>query len=812
MSIQNQPKLLIAIYALLGLLALIFAALLYINPLNFESTPPATRTATLLAQAESLRNKGDAVEAEKLCLEALKLTDASEDDLQKAKVYQALGQTYAAEKKQNEAEESYRKAIACLDRHIDQGGEKRLTLENLRQAQQLHAAIEGNLADFLVSIEKYDEAETLYRSAIEKNDQYLGSLELQRQLSSKLTDVLLHSGKKGEAGTLQVEAYASDYATKDLMAETKRIRADFESGQIDSTTERMQLKAISLAAQRKHRFVEYVDAETALSKALLESNRPEDSRKTLAELFVFVNNHTFSHEEKTIWFGRARVIQAATCLALHQDKEAQKLIELAGADDPILLFMTLESLYTTRNARNVEYENYSQLLNRLSEMAHLDEYRKKSLSSDALSELCTLEDQIGISYAAQNEDAKALRHFRQALEIADQRRDKGQEAELHTRLARIAAKQGRYADAEKDFERSAELLASIKPPNAQMERAISGSISGDQTELAEVYSKMQNEPKALLLFKKAADRDIKYGNWVGLLGYAQHLHSHGNYKAARPLYEKTLANLKHQTAPSKHWIDLVEDRLKRLPVFESDSKCDELIAAGKELLAKKNMSAADETFQQAEAAATKRFGKEGLGTAQVYRDIADSYMEAHVETKAKTFYERALDIVSRDKNILLPRANYINYCLCLMKDKDKTKEIDNAKLIVSILLPIDAEIESTDDAFDKQYLCTAQSLIAESYSDQKMDEQAADYYRRAVSTAENLLKTNPSAPFVSLHAETLRNQALNDTKLGKFDAAVAGYKQAISIWEKVRDHDGVPAKIEDARKLMQEAMSQTKRG
>lgn len=147
MSIKDQPKLLLAIYALLGLLALIFAALLYMNPLNLDATPAATRISTLLTQAELLRNKKQSADAEKLCLDALKISDSSTDDMQKAQVYHALGLTYFQSQKLDEADSCYRKALSYLDQQIDQEGKNRLTLENLRRAQNLHAQIEGDLAD-----------------------------------------------------------------------------------------------------------------------------------------------------------------------------------------------------------------------------------------------------------------------------------------------------------------------------------------------------------------------------------------------------------------------------------------------------------------------------------------------------------------------------------------------------------------------------------------------------------------------------------------------------------------------------------------
>ncbi|MBI2812025.1 MAG: tetratricopeptide repeat protein [Candidatus Melainabacteria bacterium] len=110
MQIKNQPKLLLAIYALLAVLAIIFAALLYVNPLSFESTLTATQSANIAGEAELLRQKGQAAQAEKLCLNALKHMQNA-DGIQKAKLYHGLGLTYFQEKKYEESQNSQKQNL-----------------------------------------------------------------------------------------------------------------------------------------------------------------------------------------------------------------------------------------------------------------------------------------------------------------------------------------------------------------------------------------------------------------------------------------------------------------------------------------------------------------------------------------------------------------------------------------------------------------------------------------------------------------------------------------------------------------------------
>lgn len=809
MSIQNQPKLLLVIYALLGFLALIFAALLYINPLNFESTPPNTQTTTMLAQAELLRNRGKVSEAEKICLDALKIVDPTSDETQKAKIYHALGMTYFQEKKFSESQNCYRKALECLDRQIDENGEKRLTLENLRRAQQLHADIEGSLADLLAAQLKYAEAETWYKSALEKNDQYLGSLETQRSLTNRLTGVLTKSGKDNEAATLQAEAYASDFAGKDLMMETKRVQEEYEANQIDSKQKMIELRGLILTAHRKMKAVEYVDAQTALAKTLLESGNPEEAKKTLTPIFEFVKSQPLDPQSETIWLGRARVIEAACCLALHQDKEAQQLINQTAASNVQLLLVTLQQHYQTANCRTVELKDYDRILTRLTEMAHLELCQKKKCNNECLDALAGLYNLLGIAYVRLEELDKADLAFKEALNIATMRKNMGLQAEVNTRMGRIAVQQGRFNDAQKNYERSSNIQASIKPQDAQMKRLIYQAIGENYVELADLYHREQNEPKAIACLKQAYDLDIKHNNYMGIFAYAQYLHVHGDYKAARPMYEKALANLKTAQTVPKPFVTLMESRLQRLPVFESDAQVDSLIAQGRKLLSTKSEHAARETFRRAETAASEKFGSDSLPAAQVYRDIANCYMDAFDYKAAKPLYEHALEIADRNKNVYFPRLNYINYCTCLLTENG-SETAATAKKIITVLTPIVTDIESEPDGFDKPHLSKAEELLGGACITQKLYQQAQEHLNRAVSAAEVQVKINPSDQMRYLLAEALKNQSQNYVRVNNFDAAVTGYKRALSIWEKVKPSAAVIKNLNDTRILLNEAISQKK--
>ncbi len=419
MSIKNQPKILLAIYALLGVLAIIFAALLYVNPLSFESTLTSTQSANVVGQAELLRTKGQTAEAEKLCLNALKHMENA-DGIQKAKLYHGLALTYFQEKNYDAAQDSYRKALACLDQKINQEGAHRLTLENRRAVEHLYAEIEADLAELFVALSKFAEAESLYKSALEKNDQYLGSMEMQQRIAGKLAEVLLKVGKSREAEEMQVEAYASDYASKDLMVETKVVQNEFESGKIDSQKQMTELKALAMAAKRKNRDVPYVDAQTALGKATLEAGNPAKAKKELVPVFYFVNNAHYDEETESIWLSRARVTQAACCLALHDDKEAQKLLDKAGSYNPKLLFMVLQNHLRTASMRQVGLKDYYRLIANLCEKANLESYRKRKLNTETLDELASLYNVLGIACASLNQLDQANHYYKLGLEISRQ--------------------------------------------------------------------------------------------------------------------------------------------------------------------------------------------------------------------------------------------------------------------------------------------------------------------------------------------------------------------------------------------------------
>lgn len=808
MSIKDQPKLLLAIYALLGLLALIFAALLYINPLNLDATPAATRISTLLTQAELQRNKKQLTEAEKLCLDALKISESADDDMQKAQVYHALGLTYFQNKKTEDAENCYRKALSFLDKQIDQNGKNRLTLENLRRAENMHAQIEGDLADLLASQSKYEEAESWYRSAMERNDQYLGSLESQRNFSNKLASVLVKAGKGGQADPLQVEAYASDYATKDLMAETKLIQKEFNDGKIDATKRRLQLKAITVAAQRKKRAVEYVDAQTELAKALLEEGHPEEAKKEVAVVFDFVKKGEFDAKSESIWLGRARVIKAAILLSLHEDKEAQQVLDEAVKANPTLLLSSLLMHTNTANARTVGLKNYADLMTNLAAMAHLEKFHKASLSQEDLSNLIMISYQTGTGYARMRDYNKAKRFLKLAFDLSQGGTDVWMQAEIITHLGMQESNQGNYIEAEKYYQRALGILLSIKPLHAPLDNMVYSSLSVNYCQLGDLYGKMQNDSKALEYFKKAYSCDVKYKNWPGIFAYAQYSNSHGDYRTARSAYEQALANLRAQAAPSQYYIALIENRLKRLPVFKTDTAVEALITEGKKFLTSKNKTAARTSFQKAGSVALEKFGKESFSTAQAYRDIADSFMAVSDFEDARAYYELALDIFGRDKNILLPKANYVNYCRCLSEEKDQARKTANADKVTSMLLPVAKEIESDESSEDRAILCITQELLAEAYSNQAMYKQAQEYYDRGVASAQEQLSRDPREGTRNQLAEALRNQAVNFTEMKKYDSAIDSFKRAIALWEKLKQTPGVAKNLNGARTLLQAALSQ----
>ncbi|CAN5357550.1 hypothetical protein BH10CYA1_BH10CYA1_33150 [soil metagenome] len=809
MSIKSQPKLLLAIYALLGVLAIIFAVLLYVNPLNFESTLSSTQSANILAEAELLRERGQTAEAEKLCLNALKSMENA-DAIQKAKAYHGLALTYFQEKKYSEAEENYRKALACLDQLINQEGAHRLTLENLRTAEHQHAEIEGDLAQLMVTLSKYTEAEYLYKSALEKNDQYLGTMEMQRRLASKLAEVLLKVGKSNEAEEIEVEAYATDYASKDLMAEIKLVQDEFESGKIDSPKQMAELKALALTAKRKGRDVPYVDAQTALGKATLEAGDPARAKKELIPVFYFVKNAHYDKETESIWLSRARVTQAACCLALHQDQEAQRLLNEAGSVNPILLFMVLQQHLRTASMRQVGLKDYYLLITDLGEKANLESYKKRKLNTETLEQLANLYNVLGIACASFKQLDKANHYYKRSLEISQQTKNIGRQAELDTRLARIAVLQKKYDEAQHYYDQSTSLHARIMPQNAELAKLINQSISENYAELASMYNTLKNQSKAEFNYKLAYDKDKKNHNWMGIYAFAQYMHARGDYRRAHANYELALNNLKISPAPSKQYIDLMENRLKRLPVFISDANVDALVKQGNNLLIENKTDAARQVFQKAEAAAIDKFGKDSLESAQVYRDIANCYMGAHLTADAQPLYERALDIAQKNK-VQFPRVNYQQFCVCLSKDKDDSKKIDNAKKTITVLSPIVSEIEVDGDALDKHFLSSAELLIGKAFAAQSMYAQAQDYFNKGVSAAEYQVTIDPRDEIKCLLADALKDRSLNQARLRRFKAAIAGYKRAIEILENVKASPPVARELSDTRILLDDTIAESKK-
>lgn len=808
-ALSNQPKLLLAIYALLGVLAIIFAALLCVNPFNFESTLSSTETTNIVAQVELLRTRGETDEAERLCLNTLKKLEAA-DGIQKAKVYQQLGLTYFIEKKYDQGQDCYRKALSFLDQLLNQEGAHRLTLENLRTVEQLDAAVESDLADLLVKLSKYAEAESLYKSALEKNDQYLGTIDVQRHLTSKLSDVLLKLGKNSEAEDLQVEAYSSDYASKDLMHEIKRVQGEFESGKIDSIQQITQLKALALAAKRKNRNVPYVDAQTALGKATLEAGDPAQAKKHLAPVFYFVDNAHYDEETESIWLSRARVTQAACCLALHEDKEAEKLLDKAGSFNPKLLFTVLQFHLNTASARQVGLKDYYRLIVELAEKSNLESYKKRKLTKESLEELSALYNLLGIAYASFEQLDKAEHCYKLGLEIAKQTKNIGRQAEIDTRLGRVAVLQKRYAEAEQYYENSTRLQSSIKPPSTLAAKMINQSISENYAELASMYNTLKNNSKAEHCYKLAYDKDLKSHNWLGIYAYAQYMHVRGDLKGARAAYEDALRNLKASDNPQTEYVGLIENRLKRLPVYTSDPTVDALVRQGNDLLEEKKIDAARVVLQKAASAAAAKFGKDSLESAQVYRDIANCYMNALLRTDALPFYARAIEIAQKNK-VQYPRINYKKYCICLSQDPDKSKKIDNAKKIIAVLTPIVAEVEADPDPLDKLNLSSGDLLLGEAYSAQSMYAQAEDYFNRGVAAAEYQVSVSRGDMTNGQLAEALKARATNYSRLKKYDQAIAGYKQAIAILEKVAPDPTVNAKLSDTRILLSDTTAEAKK-
>ncbi len=272
MSIQKQPKLLLLIYALVAILAGTLAILVCLNPWAPETIPVAVRCDAALVQANLSLKGGHVIETERLCLDALKMIETSSDEFQRARVLHALGLTYMQEKKLPAAEQTLRKALASLDQVIAKNGQtapNKPTVDNLRSAQQKYAVIEGDLASVLSDLSRYSEAESAYKSALKRNDLYLGNLEVQSNLSNNLAKVLLKNGKNAAAEELEIEGEANELSTKDLLAEVNMRLQELAAGKITRPIQKPLLSVVYVGLAECYVAQKlYVEAESNYNKSL----------------------------------------------------------------------------------------------------------------------------------------------------------------------------------------------------------------------------------------------------------------------------------------------------------------------------------------------------------------------------------------------------------------------------------------------------------------------------------------------------------------------------------------------------------------
>jgi tetratricopeptide (TPR) repeat protein len=224
-------------------------------------------------------------------------------------------------------------------------------------------------------------------------------------------------------------------------------------------------------------------------------------------------------------------------------------------------------------------------------------------------------------YATLNEDEKANHYFKSALLLAERLKNPGLQAEVSTRSGRVALKQEKYIEAQRFFEHSNAIQSSIKIDNEQAIRLINQSISENYCDIARVFEAQKDEAKVRAYYKLAYEHDIPYHNWMGMLNYAQFLQSRGDYKGARPIYEKSLTNLKTIADMPKYFEDLLQNRLRRLPNIKGDPAVDALVEEGRKRVSEKNIDIARATFQKAIDAAVEKFGRDSIESAQKLQNV-----------------------------------------------------------------------------------------------------------------------------------------------------------------------------------------------
>ncbi len=788
MSIQKQPKLLLLIYALVAVLAGTLAILVCLNPWAPETTPAAVRCDAALVQADLSTKSGHVFEAERLCLDALKVIETSSDEFQRARVLHALGLTYMQEKKLPAAEQTLRKALASLDQLIAKNGQtdpNKPTVDNLRSAQQKYAVIEGDLAAVLSDLSRYSEAESAYKSALKRNDLYLGSLEVQNNLSNNLAKVLLKNGKNAAAEELEIESEANELATKDLLAEVKMRLQDLAAEKITRAEAIRNFKAISLSAKRRDQDVPYMDAQTCVGRTYLEAGQIPEAKQALAVVFKYVKAQQHDPHDEAIWLARARVSQAICCQLTDEKAEAREMLKQASLVDSQMFIGLLQS-HLNEAVAEKNGEHYLLEVLQLYQDAHLENLVKLPLKPDVVGELEALVDSIGCQWGILKHYDKANVFLHRALELCAQsgNANSSEAASILNHLARVANLTGRYAEAVRYYNQSLTILAKLKPQSAQVAQQNAAATSADLAELASVYCNLQDFDKAEIYYKKAFANDVKTHNWNWLIILGQYYQSLGDYKKAKSAYQRALVASRTMPDMPKDTIALIQSRYDAIQVFPSDARADLLEQQGKRYVQKNNLQQARAAFMEASKITSQKYGVDSLELAQSSRDIADIYFTQPNYENAAEYYQRAYSIF-KSKHVPVSNRFILNAATSYLKRKNPGKQIEDAKVAIVMLNKLVADIDASKDQIQKPLLTAVYVRLAECYVAQKLYVEAESNYNKSLEVCERNLKSVPNDPNRCALASALKEAASNYVLENKYDLAFPAFKRALSIWEKV---------------------------
>lgn len=786
MAIRKQSTLLIVIYALLGVLGLIFVGLFFLNPFSLESTPVTTRVDANLTKAELLRTESKLDQAEELCEKAHAMLGSREDDVRKAKILHLLGRVQTQKRKYEKARDNLKLALVCLDHHISQLKTRRANLQELRAAEQQHALVEGDLGRAFAAMGNYAEAEAWVKSALEINDQYLGSLVVQHDLTKSLIEILRLAGKEKESDDLELETSANDFSDKDLMAEYHAVDDKLNNRVIDHTIAIKELRAIALASKRRSQPVPYVDSMTQLALLYFETNNFLKAQKQLDEVFTFVKADVRKADEEAIWLARARLYYAMIFYWQGQNNRARDYLQKAGELKPALLFGGMRNCVVNSLVRSWAVNEYLQKMVLLCDEARFDQYLKLKLDKDSIREFAFLCSDLSTRWRLLKRLDKSDYYDRIALALSDRTSELPIKAEVLIEVARTEGAKGNLSAAERDFTKASEIFGSLKSENSEAKRLNQEHVGCNFAELAQYYNLVGNTQKAETLYQKGFDNDTKTHNWTAAFSFAQFHHLRAELTQAEAGYRHVLKTVKALPVPPEAYINLVELRLKKTTVYPKNTKVDTLIRQGEQYLAQNKTVEAKNVFEQALELTKTEFGKSSLSYGQTVRDIATIYYSRGLVAQAAELYETAIAIFESNK-AYLPGYVYLNSSLCLMADKAQPVD-DMSTKVIQRLIRCTTEIEGDKDQLDRQVLPVAYLTIAQAYVNQNKATEANQYFARAIDAEKSKIAGASADPRLQLElAEMCRQSALNLAKQKRFKKASALLHESMDQLELLKE-------------------------